>query len=228
MATLSEMRRILSPIYAHYTDAVISIIGHNPPPAALEAAKARDLHETEAAVAYHFRFPPECTDCSGKHVKLINKRRTIDVKWIHRPMRPIPRKRPSVEIIEKNHLLHDELLIRVGNKCIGNAMVMYKSKNECMTVNWLQQQTYKLTAREARKYEGWKNSFMEELEKMARKKGVEKIRFSTGYRHVTGNLVSQFIHPEILETYGRLPLQHGYQLAPENPHTLWWEKKLVK
>ncbi len=241
---LEHLRSELRPVYGEHTDSVISMVGLTPHKSVLEALKQGDLTEAEAAHYLHFRSPAaqECNYCPSGERKFNHRGFAFGnkvpntPKWLDKPLKPAAKKLPTVEISQE-HLQFDRFSspgenrkIIVDGKVVGNAAIQYEGKHgsRIIRVVYLQQYTRRLSSGEARKLEGWKNAFMEELEKEARRSGTKKIMFSTGSHHIQLNISSRPIHPEILETYGRLPMQHGYTLEPTEQYaqSLWWAKEL--
>lgn len=244
MPSIQEMRRELKPVYRHYTDAVISMIGLQPYEAVLAAAKRGDLLEAHSAQVAVFdnnyrRFAREQHEHDlNFFTKLIRWKSAhgLAPTWFKKPL-PTAKGKVSVFLkFEKSGQVDavHPTLGKIGWLQIVEAQV---GKVKTLVVGHLQQTTTYLNTKEARQVEGWKNIAMQELEKYARERRCQLVLFSTGERHSEENDLSRRtpIHNEILETYGRLPMQHGYKLAKVKLqskhligtlHRLWWVKRV--
>ncbi len=144
------------------------------------------------------------------------------------------------KLLRRKLIPSHEVEVTTQGRRIGRIMLgtQQRKRSRIMVVSYLQQQTKGLSSREARNLEGWKNSAMKEIEKLARENQCTRVFYSTGTHHATWNVFTRPVHSEVLETYGRLPMQHGYVLRrtfpvtggffdiPRKPETLWWVKKL--
>jgi len=222
---LEQARVELKPVYHHYTDAVIAMVGPLCHPAVFEALKNSDLTEAEAAHAYHFGNSDNCTKKCRNHTQLRRWARPLSPSWLLKPLPTIPRKNNNIVVARiDSHRVGAYL----AEKQIGIAEASYAELSEGadMMISLVKQDTRKLSSKDARKVEGWKNVLVETLEKEARDKGARRALFNIGAAHITSNASRKPIHPEILETYGRLPMQHGYQLKITERNKLMWLKEL--
>lgn len=217
---LSQLRSSLSPLYVHYTDAVISLIGLNPHEETLAAVRDKDLaraSQRQVAFRPYSHFPDDSADFTSMGSEPLPK-------WLQRPASKIPAKRPTVlGGFDDQSGNVATLKFFCGEKEIGLALVsvLTQGKTKALVVAHIQQHTREMRAKEARQFEGWKHGAMEELERIAKTEGCKKIIFSTGEFHAYQNISKKPIHPELLETYGRLPIQHGYKLRRVTPSVLF-------
>ncbi len=238
MASLALLRRELRPAYGKYTDAVISLIGLEADAHVLEAAKARDLAEAHAAQNYLWTYPKRTArpDSSRYFLRLAHWPTDAPPTpaWLSK-IPPVKRKLPEItaEIKWGTVYFRDSKGINVGLASIE----IVRDKEPKLVVKYLQQTTKALATAEARKLEGWKHKAMMEFERIARQRRCNEILFSTGEEHAKQNIGVKLIHGEILETYGRLPLQHSYRLRHVSHKirlrtkggelgSLWWVKRV--
>ncbi|MFH0713758.1 MAG: hypothetical protein V1722_04630 [Candidatus Micrarchaeota archaeon] len=218
MPSIQEMRRELKPVYGRYTDAVISMIGLRPHEAVLAAAKRGDLleaHSVQVALCQQRDF----TKWKGQpdfFSKLMNwQEREQKPGWFSKPLKAPGLKRNGIQIrlkINRNNpsdIIHTTLG-KIGEVDIRTGKI---GRVRALLVPHLQQSTKELPSKEARKIEGWKNAVMIALEQEAKERDCDLIAFSAGTGHSRENISQKPIQGEILETYGRLPMQHGYKLA---------------
>ncbi len=248
---LHELRRKLRPVYGHYADAVISLIGNEPVPSVLNSAKRGDLSEAHAnQIAAHRVDDPEREPFTGWY----EHPAAVPVpSWFSKPLKPIPPKLPKLEVrVDLRHLPGSEPteslvrffgLLKDSKLLAGSASFRLHTigGQQVMLVDFLEQHTKQVRTKLSRQLEGWKNAAMLHLEEIARKQGCSSVLFSTGKTHSESNNTAHPIHVELLETYGRLPMQHGYKLRimqgsrasadlPFVPKTreLWWVKAIKK
>lgn len=223
MYSLTSLRKQLRPVYGHYADAVISMIGCAPTQEVLDVVKKGDLQRAHLLQIMHNGSLEE----RSQHPRW-NETSSVP-KWIKRP---VPRVRNKPELVVKARaefpIYYDFFF---ESKKIWEAVIAVSKagRGNVLKVAHLQQFTRHLSSNEARKVEGWKNSAMEEIEKIARQNNCRLIQYSAGWRHSVQSISPTPIHEELLETYGRLPIQHGYKLreiAPRHVERLWWVKRV--
>lgn len=221
---LEDARLELRPVYCHYTDAVISMVGPLHHPSVLEALKRSDITEAEAAHSYHFGSLDRCTEKCTDHTRLRKWTKLHLPRWLLKPIPNIPRPNNRIKVIRIDS---QRIVAYLAGKQIGVAEASYATGHNGveLVISLVKQNTKRLSSKDARRVEGWKNVLVETLEKEARQNGAQKAVFSTGTAHITSNASGKPIHPEILETYGRLPMQHGYELKVEG-RKLWWVKEI--
>ncbi len=271
MATLTALRRELKPVYAHYTDAVISMIGLEPHEKTLRAVKEGDLaeahaiqvslnksHMTQDEAGWRDMFATiddfmgtkkpakkiEASDTLDREFSMQLWKKHADVRpvpsWFAKPLKPISRKCPEIEAGIQNQRVPDNYIFHFthNGEVIGTAWAYVDNVRKVLVVSHLQQHTKGLPPAVTRKLEGWKNKAVEEIERITRENGLRTVFFSTAVHHSSKNVAPQPIHEELVETYGRLPMQHGYRLrqtrevnirsfeGTKRTENLWWVKRV--
>ncbi len=235
MPSLQNLRRELKPVYGHYADAVISMIGLRASVAVFDSAKAKKLGAAHLGqVTEFFDRRPKLTR------KLINVDPFHSPSWLAKPLPSLPANMPElgmeVTLGAPDRDVLTGVSFTVENQIVGEVEFEPRKINRqrVLLVYHLQQQTTGMKPREARKAEGWKNAAMVKLEKIAQQHKCSLILYRSGEPLARHNISQKPIHAEVLETYGRLPMQHGYALRhvfkselPEHPlsgklEPLWW------
>ncbi|MDP3742348.1 MAG: hypothetical protein Q8R15_03470 [Candidatus Micrarchaeota archaeon] len=240
---LHELRGIFKKPYGHYAPAVISLVGLSPTPEIKNAALRRNLAEVHALqIKPHRSDDPECEPFIGwDHAEVIPT-------WFSKPLPSIPRKLPILLPVHLDAQDSDKLssinyfgyVAKKGEETArkiltGSASFHFTNvgKHKALVVHILEQATKGLKSREARQLEGWKNAAVQHLEQLAKQRGCKLILFNTAEEHSRANNADRPIHVELIETYGRLPMQHGFKLHPlrlggNKAETLWWVKPVKK
>ncbi len=205
------MREVLRPIYGQHTDIAISMVGPKAKPEVWEAAKAGNLHKAHCEQA-NIKY-----DNSSKKYKQVPS-------WFAKPIGGIPRRKPPVELMRFGTKINNVKIFSEGKKIgVAGILIEEDADGKVLVVSHLQQETANMSTRAARRFEGWKNSAMKEIEKLASTAGCNRIYYSSGESHSILNCSSKPIHGEVLETYGRLPIQNGYALeVTRGRHVLPW------
>jgi len=252
--SLTNLRKKLRPIYGEHTDSVISLIGLNHHPEVLNAARRRDLEEAGAITVSENRpkLASHLACYSGDpNRKFTNvlfgfghwKRPSLPVpEWFAKPVPTKIRRKPkNLEIdIKDVQPQNCAIVFRLNDKHIGSvdAYVLEHQGKKVLFVSWLQTHSWdRKSNQEARAASGWKHVAMEEIEKLAKKYSAGLIFYPSGVGHFEQNAGDRSIHEEILDTYGRLPMRHGYRLKQfsrseaitslgGNTENLWWVKRV--
>ena len=152
-------------------------------------------------------------------------------------MKPIPKKLPILELIHRGDHSVTFFSIVAGTKIITGVAdfgIKKVGNQPAFIVHFLEQTTKGKSAKTTRQLEGWKDAAMGHLEKIARERGCKLMLFSTAEEHSRSNNTDRPLHVELLETYGRLPMRHGFKLRsilPKNGEdaapNLWWRKTVT-
>ncbi len=257
MPTLHALRKELHPIYGHYADAAISLIGLKPHVNVRRSAKDGDLAGAHAVQIMNHRVDdPEREPFTGWH----DDKRAVPVpSWFAKPVPPIPVNLPKLDSImsfnqtgaetpTSGHiaffgLLPEQKLLAEQRLLAGRVDFRFEQigMDKAMVIQVVEQLTKGIKPRLSRKLEGWKNAAMSHLEELARQNDCNSMLFNTAEDHSRSNNTEHPIHVELLETYGRLPMQHGFKLrvlqgsrvSSSKSHAprltgLWWVKSIKK
>ncbi len=232
--SLHDLRLTLKPAYDHYADAVISLVGLNPSKEVLTAATRRNLAEAHALqIKAHRVEDPEREPFAGWDHEVPRV-----PSWFSKPISPIPKKLPILNVrgMDRHNVNFAatiaDSIVTAGNASLGTKLV---GKDRALVVNFLEQKTKGMPSRVSRQLEGWKDAAMHHLEEIARERGCRLILFNTAEDHSRSNNTNKPLHVELLETYGRLPMRHGFKLRVILPKksegsaaSLWWIKSLKR
>ncbi len=251
MPTLRELREQLKPVYRHHTDAVISMIGLDPHRRVLEAAKRGDLREAHAAqIILDRNLDEQVSDPNAPSAFSQAKNWQNEAKlpgWLDKPILPIegrPKVNFQLEQINEKHEIHS-LYAVADDRTVGRIKLVLRRKSKKLVVVELQQSMRGATSWAGKRIKGWRNAAMDEIERFARENNCKSIYFGIGEDHARLSISKKPIHEEILRTYGRVPLQHGFALEETNSplgrthrkhyiwrygrqadNRLWWVKRL--
>jgi hypothetical protein len=239
MHSLTSLRKQLRPVYGEHADSVISLIGLNPSPGVLNSAQAGRLGNA------HFLQVKEFFDSHptrNRKLKQVPPRSLPS--WFSRPVDAMPKKVPQLTA-SLHHFTKPRsgippcAVFYLNGRPVGEAgFEVHKEANRrVLMVHYLKQDTKHWAKKEARAAKGWKHFAMRELERIGRENNCGLILYKIGQPMASTNTSHKPIHFEMLDTYSRLPTQHGYKLVrvfkkpqehmwyDELP-THWWAKRL--